>query len=347
MKYVRTILIVTTTLILAGIIYLIYTSKVPNDVIQTTELQKILSIPDEETNEYISNPVNLIISDDLIYISDTGRSMIHVFDSKGNFLSSIGSSGRGPTEFMAQNKIEYNENKLIVFDQGNRRFTIINIKDNSFTIFPFKYQHLPYSFAVRDGLIYMYIPYHHSMIDKLDDLPLIHIYEFSEEISHVASFGEHLNFVSAMIPYASMSHLKIYKEKLYVQFLLYPILRIYSLDGTLLQTISFNDLNLDYNERVRNNYQSDVFRDIESKRVKTLVGNFDINDKGLFLNIYDDNALIIDHYDHNFNFVTRYKYNFPSKRFFIRDLKVLIDENSDLYFYALYTRNNPGIDIYR
>jgi hypothetical protein len=333
-------------LILGIIVFSIYSGWEKNLTISTTELLRVLSFPQEDENVYITDPVNMVVLDDSIYISDYRISQIHVYDQSGSHVRSIGGHGSGPTEFMAQRIIGYNDGTLYVLDQGNHRFTAIDLDRNEFTVHPIMDVYHPFSFVVREGVVYANTPYPPSERDNLDKLPLIHVYELNDGMRRIADFGERLNFISGMFPDASMSQLKIFDNKLYVQFNTYPILRIYSLDGALIETIEYDHRELDYAVRAADNYRSETFRDLESRRARTLVSNFDVNERGLFLHIYDADELIIDHFDHNANFIRRYKKEHSPDVVFVNDMKAVINNNDELLFYVLYRRDNPGVDVY-
>lgn len=338
--------IIIALFLIVGLFFLNKIRKDSEDKITKIGLQKVLTFPEANSDGYLANPVNFTFHEDSIYISDTGRSLIHLFDLSGNFVRSIGGPGRGPAEFMMQNKIQNYNGNLVVFDQGNRRFFKIDIEDNTFLPHLFTDIYLPFSFAINKGKIFMYVPYPRSEMENLERLPLIKVYDFDDDLIAVDEFGEHLNFIPGMMPYTSISHLKFFRGNLYVQFLMYPLLQIYSSDGRLLESIDFDHPTLNYKKRVSDNYRSDVIQDTQSRRSKTLVGSFDINDLGLFFHIYDTDVLIIDHFNHELDFIRRYEKILLNKRYIVRDMKVRVTDDGEILFYVLNLNGYPKIDVF-
>lgn len=298
------------------------------------------SFPANDDEVLLSSPVNLSFSEDKIYISDWRPSKVHVFTYDGEFVRSIGREGRGPGEFINQNKTEYRNGKLFVEDQGNRRHAIIDLSEDTVSIEPKR--DLFHEFTVSDDKIFGFIS--HPQNANIDSLSLIKVYDHN--LNPLKNFGKYLNFTGNMNIWASYAHLEIFNEKLYAAFSSFPILRIYSLDGQLLNTINFNETaNLDYTERIERNYRSETY-DENGEGAKKIFESFSVNEEGFFGNVYHDYDLIIDHFDHNGNFVQRHVNKMKGNDFFVRDMKVIKDGGM-LKYYVLYMIDGiPKVDVY-
>lgn len=307
---------------------------------QKGNLNLAFSFPDEQSDHLLSGPVSLVLNDNELFISDWRQSSILVFDHEGNYRRKIGGEGRGPREFMQQNLIRLNNGKLFVKDQGNRRISIIDIQnDTSYVEVTRKFFD---EFAVSKDRIYAFLSY--RGVDNVDSLSLIKVYDHN--LNQVNSFGKFLNITGNMDIWASGPHLALYDNKLYVQFATFPILRVYTLDGERVREMNLTNPNASYKARIEKNYDAATYEE-NSTGPSKLLYSFDINQAGLFLNIYDEHTLIIDHFDHEGNFIRRYKRDIDAEDYYIRDFKVMVGEEGTLNFYVLnITDGFPKVDVY-
>lgn len=102
--------------------------------------QKLINIVEEisiggenETNIYI--PWRFTVDyKGIFYITDRSDSKIKIFDKTGNFLNSIGKTGKGPNEYLMPQRISMLPgNKLIIFDLGNFRTSVLDTNYSYFT----------------------------------------------------------------------------------------------------------------------------------------------------------------------------------------------------------------------
>ena len=61
-----------------------------------------------------------------LFVTDTRANNIKVFDAKGRFLKVIGREGQGPGDLSFPSGITFNGTYIIVWELGNRRFSILN-----------------------------------------------------------------------------------------------------------------------------------------------------------------------------------------------------------------------------
>jgi hypothetical protein len=59
-----------------------------------------------------------------VFIGDRKRFAIHVFDSDGRYLRSLGQKGRGPGEFLGIGTMQIVSNRLFVFDYAQYKISI-------------------------------------------------------------------------------------------------------------------------------------------------------------------------------------------------------------------------------
>ena len=80
----------------------------------------------------------VIMPNNDILILDMDEQTIFCFDSSGVFQKKIGRHGKGPCEFLGPHALELvDSNNILVADNGNRRFSLINIANSEVKIFPF------------------------------------------------------------------------------------------------------------------------------------------------------------------------------------------------------------------
>lgn len=146
--------------------------------------------------------------------------------------------------------------------------------------------------------------------------------------------------------WASTPYLGLYDNKLYVQFGAFPILRVYTLAGERVREMNLTNPNASYKSRIKENYNAATYEE-NGEGAKKLLYSFDINQAGLFYNIYDEHALIIDHFDHEGNFIRRYQTDINAEDYYIRDFMVMTGKEGMLSFYVLNIADGfPKVDVY-
>lgn len=82
------------------------------------------SMPEDTFFESVSDVV--CDNNGNVYACDYRANNIKKFDSSGNFIKTIGREGQGPGEFNRPFKIAITNERLIVWEQGNRRFCALS-----------------------------------------------------------------------------------------------------------------------------------------------------------------------------------------------------------------------------
>ncbi len=79
--------------------------------------------------QFWQNPRSVALDDDgNIYICDYDANHIKQFNSRGELLGTIGREGQGPGELSLAEFIEVLQDRLIVWEWGNRRSSVFNLK---------------------------------------------------------------------------------------------------------------------------------------------------------------------------------------------------------------------------
>jgi len=117
------------TEVIDGIEY-VHNPTEPLNPNKTLSLEEELTIGDDESSEesmLIRPGVILVDQDDNIYISEYMDAVIKVFDKEGNYLRTFGQKGQGPGEFQSIFDMKLlPDERLITLDFRNRRTSIFN-----------------------------------------------------------------------------------------------------------------------------------------------------------------------------------------------------------------------------
>jgi hypothetical protein len=101
------------TLYRKGELHLIREIEIDNDSLPEGIVLK-------QAGDFAQNNLNYL------FITDNYQNNIKVFDDKGNFVKIIGQKGQGPGDLMQPEAICYNGQYIIVWEQGNQRFSFFS-----------------------------------------------------------------------------------------------------------------------------------------------------------------------------------------------------------------------------
>jgi len=300
---------------------------------ESISLNLMNQIPDSESDQILASPVSYAFSNDAFFVADQQRSKIVVFDYEGNFLREIGRQGSGPNEFMMLGNITYHNNHLYVNDFGNGRFTQIDLNNDSMTsVFPEK---LPSEFVVNDEGIYV----KHLLSEQSDeaDIHLISHYDF--EMNVINQFGHYLSEeVYGMTPGGSAMNMKVYDNKLYVLFEYYPILKVFSLEGDLIESITLSDV---YGTLTQTNYSPGAYTNPSYLDLRSVFGGFVITEKDIITYTYDEDYMM-DVFTHEGVLKKRIE---RSESLWLMDMH-FIKESDDTYNLYLGSFDPPRLSIF-
>jgi len=330
-----TIIIIIILILTIVIAYLSIINN--NNDVDITTIELLYIFPEVDSDLYLAQPRALEIYNGNIYITDRNKSLVHKFSVDGSLYSAIGGEGRGPGEFIAPTDLVIVNDTLFVLDRGNRRIQLLT--DEGSYLHSFHHMEGILTFTKHRNTYYVFrehLPFH-----DITEIKLIGIID--SEGNFINEFGEYLNFIPGMIPFASWPIISVHENLIYVLFQHYPILRKYGLDGGLHHEIELS--NNEYRDLIPNNYKRETFEDIQDIPLQTLFTSMFISDSGIFLALYN-NDLVIDHYDFNGEFIKRYNYvsdhTLPG---YITDFSMKEDYDTK-YFYVLANYPHPCVKVF-
>lgn len=298
------------------------------------------SFPNEREEIVLAHPTAMDFDEqNNIYICDYKLNSILKYSKEGKFISQIGHKGQGPGEFNGQHVFCYNNGRLFVIDQGNRRIQIFD-KEGQY-LSSFMTPNIAEAIAHKDGKIYSYLAIgpdvgrNSALISIIDD----------NDGKKLGQFGEYIEFVNKRINWMGSSCLlKIYNDKLYVLFRYYPKLNIYDLDGKIINSYNFEKVN--YKKLISDNYNVKpiIKGGATIISLRFLFNAFDINSEGIFLGLYADD-IIIDQFNFEGEFLRRFRLSHSGDPFYLADFKVF-KINSNFYeFYILKAEERPEVVV--
>lgn len=139
-------------LFLFGIILFISCSSTPNEELseELRNLENLTVYPADEVPEFMLNlqeTARITDTDDVIlgringvrvddsgriFISDDSEKRINVYNSEGEFVTSMGRSGKGPGEFEYISNLSLNESHAFAMDFGIRRINVFSLETLGF-----------------------------------------------------------------------------------------------------------------------------------------------------------------------------------------------------------------------
>jgi hypothetical protein len=318
---------------------------------QTVKLRVEKSFPNANDQTILAGPTDLDIDESgNIYVCDFILCSILKFSPSGKFLASIGKAGQGPGEFTQLSQFSYdNKGKIYINDQAQRRIQWMTTEGRY--LGEFKVVNIPGALTVHQGKIYAINLNDHLHWSFEKQKPNDLIWVLDEKGKRISAFGDHLDFddnlslPDNLSPSVSKALIEIFNDQVYLVFIYYPILRIYTLEGELQNTIRFNGMN--YEKRFPGNYKWEKLqRKQEKLPFKFLFRAFDVNALGIFIALYNPEGLMIDQFDHAGNFRKRYTKEKKGKEYDLRDFIVSPMANGKVKFFILNEEDDvPRVDI--
>lgn len=317
---------------------------------KTVKLRVEKHFPNADDKIILAGPTDLDIDErNNIYVCDYILSSILKFSLQGEFLASIGKAGKGPGEFKQQSRFCYDNGKIYIVDQAQRRIQIMT-SDGRY-VDQFMVVDIPDALTAHQGKIYRLNRNNHLHWSFEKQKPNDLIWTLDEGGRRMFAFGDHLDFDDVLspptniTPSVSTALIKVFNDRVYLLFIYYPILRVYDLEGVLQKTIRFKEMQ--YEKRVPGNYKWENF---QRKKVKLpfkfLFRAFDVNATGIFIALYNPEGLMIDQFDHNGNFKKRYTKDKTGEEYDLRDFVVIPTANSKARFAILHEEDGvPRVAI--
>jgi len=144
-----------------------------SDLEKITYLRKVGEIRDgfcvDKYNYFVKISSICVDAQNNLYLADSGLHRIFKFNSQGEYISSFGSEGQGPGEFVGTLRISVgNDNKLYVTDDGNWRLLIFTLQGEFIRQFPLPRFIYDRALANSKGEIYLLSPSGLKVIDLYD-----------------------------------------------------------------------------------------------------------------------------------------------------------------------------------
>lgn len=231
------------------------------------------------------------------YITDTGESLIITDNNDpkvvevsydGRFIRTFGNIGKGPCEFTMVTNPVYKDDKLFVYALGNAKVIVYNKSGECVKEIPI--QDFIWQMTTDGNFIY-------AFSTRENDENLVRMYNMYGEF--IKSFGNVLETEDLKLNYFeqnlnNLPKMTIYDDKVWLLHLYYPVLKIYSLHGELLNYYALNEF-FDYQERLKN---TDVtIGKSNSSGAIFIYRSLTVNDQGVYLEVHDDH-LVVDYFNY-------------------------------------------------
>lgn len=195
--------IITSTAILLIVIIITviigyYATDKAVDVIKTSsqksQIQFINAFPTIDDEIVIGSVLEMESSDRYIYLLDQNRSIIHQFDTDGNYIQQIGSVGPGPGELQQPLSMSFDNNHLFIFEQS--KMHVQEFSENGEYLDVHIFQGAYEEITVENGKIWMtnhYFPGMPNFLDmpNSDSQPVYTVYDINQnELKTAGNFPE-------------------------------------------------------------------------------------------------------------------------------------------------------------
>jgi hypothetical protein len=305
-------------------------------------LVQLASFPSETDEAVLAFPQGLCLDKaGLIYILDQTQSSILVYQQDGSLVRKIGRRGMGPGEFNLPQAFCCDDERLYVSDQGNRRVQILDSTGQyigGFNVFRslLTINHLGNNILGQEI-------FDDTEVDKFRLLA-----KFSYHGAKLTDFGKPVNEsidLEGLPLGASSARVRIYKEKIFLLFSYYPLLRVYSKNGILLSEVKLKIK--EYRNLIPGNYSlKQIFSTPNYVKLRYLFLAFDVTEDGIFVCPYKDD-IEVDHFDFEGNFLSSTSFKHEADDvFYVQDLNIRRKEGISLAYVLTYLPL-PKVHIFR
>lgn len=225
------------------------------------ELQLVKDLEVVEDEELIFGNLSQVAVDQQgrIYISDHAPT-IHVFESDGSYLRTIGQAGSGPAEFQRLSEIEVYEDYLFAYDSGLMRMSVFDLNqfelERTFSVAALEREDIPdarmsYFMVIDEHRLLGVFGSGYSpgtghierkdvaaLMDSEGDILNNRVLEFPEEEMIVNDTGDHISVVQR--PYGNRSTLVFIDDILCYGWTEDLLLKKYNPDGEYLSGFYHN-----------------------------------------------------------------------------------------------------------
>lgn len=192
------------------------------------ELRLTNTFPNDEKEIFLYGAVSLAHDTNWnIYVADRRSHAIVIFNSKGEFLRSLGEMGQGPGDLSYPQNIMIWNGNLVVYEVGNNRIQIFDLKGESKKIIKMRKPYIDVIIS-KDGIIYG-IPRH---IIPGTNQKMIEAFNLDGKL--INSFGEPRELLMK-VELGTWSKLSLINDEteILLAYTFMPIIEQYSRDGEL------------------------------------------------------------------------------------------------------------------
>jgi hypothetical protein len=322
-----------------------------NSKIETNNFQHNLkfveSIGSDESEAYITRSRS--ISSDLqnyIYVADQGLAKVHQYTLNGDYIKSIGRSGRGPGEFSGNMNVHAEGDSLLVTDFTNLSVSLFNADGELLNTFNLEDRHTS-EFQFFNRLLVTGHSYSLPLGTEYKDEDLLYLYDVDGKINH--SFGEFLDFEESVPSIIQKNFTAVSGDLLHLVFMFFPLYHIYNDRGELVESFQIDEIISHLN--TENNSQLDSTNDYLDARITGLkgkIGGLFISGERIFLPLANDSLLRIDELNyHNSEMKHLQSYSYPlndGTRNVIGYIDFFFSEKENS-FYILENEENEGFVV--
>jgi|SwirhisoilCB2_FD_contig_61_6417561_length_3510_multi_8_in_0_out_0_2 hypothetical protein len=178
-----------------------------------------------------------------LYLFDDRTNRLFICDDSGRVLKTTGSIGDGPGQFFKPSAMVTSAHSVVIYDRGNSRIVVLTLDGDFKSQFPIKTQ--LYNIAAGDDdTIYINDPSSGHLITALDingrmlrsfgDLSSLSVLHHTSNQTRDERFHLTANRVRLAVDKSG---------RIFAVFMIAPVIREYSRDGTLIKEAGFDDAN--------------------------------------------------------------------------------------------------------
>jgi len=313
--------------------------RVPSNAIQLRSVRIFPGAEDEEAGIYIGHAQSMSADPDgLLYVPDDKNDEILVFSQQGQLVRRFGRTGQGPGEFLRPTGIFCGSDYILVREIQNRRFQFFSLAGKYQSGFHCFKDY--YAFVVV-GKSLIGAPLQSRLPEKPSDSALIDVMDLQGRVQR--SFGATLDVPVSNYTFDQLLHLALStKNQIVVAFQLFPIVRLYSLEGKLIREFKTRSVIIEKDALINKKMIKLSGSGAQTRRVVTAHSIF-VDADGIYIVIANKNKLEILLYNENGDSKEYYYKNLEASMGICRGLFVKKSSGGKRFF-VLRSLPSPSIE---
>lgn len=307
------------------------------------ELTETRSFPHDSTGIFLTYPTRIRHDAGEVFVLDFHANTILRFSADGTPLGTIGAPGQGPGEFQTSTDFLVHDDTVWVADAGNHRLQAFDREGHSLDVISWNTPGRGFVRAENEIIWQQGRSGFHSGEEE-DNLFI----RFDLDGREIEAFGSWIEFEPSLSFNVSNSFLDINKNRVYALSAYYPLLRIYSTSGVLLNTLTFEPLTDWYKERVPENYNWEALSERNSGIIwtKFLFRTIRVTDDGIFVGLFERSQMMIDQFSLQGEYLGRFIFDAPTDDgFYLHDFEIFSDESGNAHFMALLSGVSVRVSV--